>query len=110
MALQYREAHWPRQRTAPYQVLLDADHALIYVPQDDDAYCRQATPEDVRIALRADALAVLPQQASEPETIEDTGSSRDGAETTRLRLPNCDLGAARAATAVFCASAGRPPR
>ncbi|MEO1266698.1 MAG: hypothetical protein AAFX99_01280 [Myxococcota bacterium] len=60
IALHYREAHWPAEREAPYQVALEADHALIYVPKDDARYCREATREDLRIARRMDALAALP--------------------------------------------------
>ena len=40
IALHYREDHWPAEMDAPYQVALEADHALIYVPEDDPAYCR----------------------------------------------------------------------
>ncbi|MEM7609630.1 MAG: hypothetical protein AAF411_30155 [Myxococcota bacterium] len=60
IALNYREDHWPAGQVAPYQVSLEDDHALIYVPEDDDRYCRKATDEDVRIARRKDALAELP--------------------------------------------------
>lgn len=35
VALDYREAHWPAEKTAPYQVALEDDHTLIYVPEDD---------------------------------------------------------------------------
>ena len=61
IALHYREEHWPEGRTAPYQVALEADHALIYVPVDDAQYCREPSPEDLRIARRMDALAALPE-------------------------------------------------
>jgi hypothetical protein len=67
IALHYREAHWPAERTAPYQVMLESDHALIYVPEDDVRYCREATPEDLRIARRMDALAALPPVPGETE-------------------------------------------
>lgn len=60
IALHYREDDWPADRVAPYQVSLEADHALIYVPEDDVRYCREATPEDLRIARRLDALASFP--------------------------------------------------
>ncbi len=40
--------------------MLEADCALIYVPEDDDRYCRIPTYEDLRIARRMDALAALP--------------------------------------------------
>ena len=52
IALNYRETHWPAEQTAPYQVMLDDDHSLIYVPQDDDRLCREATAEDLKIIGR----------------------------------------------------------
>jgi hypothetical protein len=60
IALHYREDHWPAGAEAPYQVALEEDRALIYVPEDDASYCREATHEDLRIARRSDALAALP--------------------------------------------------
>ena len=57
IALNYRETRWPEGRTAPYQVALDDDHTLIYVPEDSDYACREATPEDLRITHYLDALA-----------------------------------------------------
>ncbi|HCH63814.1 MAG: hypothetical protein CL927_14590 [Deltaproteobacteria bacterium] len=60
IALHYREPEWPAGQVVPYQVLLEADQKLIYVPRDDPRYCREATPEDRRIARRPDALAALP--------------------------------------------------
>ena len=62
IALKYREPHWPADTFAPYQVSLEDDHMLIYVPEDDDRYCRETTEEDLRIARRMDALAALPQE------------------------------------------------
>ncbi len=67
IALRYREDHWPAGKEAPYQVALEADHALIYVPVDDARYCREATREDLRIARRMDALAELPPGPDETE-------------------------------------------
>ncbi|MEM6533943.1 MAG: hypothetical protein AAF654_15080, partial [Myxococcota bacterium] len=67
IALRYREAQWPAQKTAPYQVALEDDHTLIYVPEDDDRCCRAATLEDLRIARRLDALAALPPNSNEAE-------------------------------------------
>ena len=32
IALNYREENWPEGRIAPYQVALDEDFSLIYVP------------------------------------------------------------------------------
>ncbi len=69
IALHYREDHWPVGKNAPYQVALEADHTLVYVPEDDARYCREATPEDLRIARRLDALAAFPDEGSEPEPI-----------------------------------------
>ncbi|MGF1469569.1 MAG: hypothetical protein ACFCGT_25895 [Sandaracinaceae bacterium] len=60
IALHYREDHWPAGMVAPYQVALEADPTLIYVPEDDARYCREPTPEDLRVARRMDALAALP--------------------------------------------------
>ena len=60
IALHYREADWPKEQVAPYQVLLESEHALIYVPEDDDRYCRHPSREDLKIARRMDALAKLP--------------------------------------------------
>ena len=65
IALHYREDHWPAGKTAPYQVTLEADHTLIYVPEDDPLYCREASPEDLRIARRMDALAALPEETQD---------------------------------------------
>lgn len=60
IALRYREPHWSPEQVAPYQVALESDHGLVYVPEDDVRLCREATPEDIRIARRMDALAALP--------------------------------------------------
>ena len=35
IALHYREMDWPTNMVAPYQVVLEADQMLIYVPEDD---------------------------------------------------------------------------
>ena len=37
-----RENHWEIDEYAPYQVALEDDHSLIYVPLDDNRYCREA--------------------------------------------------------------------
>jgi len=60
IALRYREDDWDVDKEAPYQVAIDSDHSLIYVPEDDIRYCREPTPYDLRIAHRLDALAALP--------------------------------------------------
>ena len=41
IALHYREMDWPTNMVAPYQVVLEADQMLIYVPEDDARYCRR---------------------------------------------------------------------
>ncbi|MFN3199566.1 MAG: hypothetical protein ACE366_14265 [Bradymonadia bacterium] len=85
IALHYREDQWPAEQTAPYQVMLEDDHALIYVPVDDARYCREATGEDVRIARRMDALAALPtgsgESALEPFEAEGAGTQLSCADT-----------------------------
>lgn len=80
IALHYREDHWPPGTEAPYQVALEDDHALIYVPEDDAAYCREATREDLRIAVRMDALAPLPHglEGSDPEPEPMSTHAADG--------------------------------
>ena len=57
IALNYREDSWPEGEVAPYQVALEEDYSLIYVPVDDDRFCREITNEDVMILQRKDALA-----------------------------------------------------
>ncbi len=67
IALHYREAHWASERSAPYQVALEDDHRLIYVPVDDDRCCREPRPEDLRMVQRIDALAELGADTQEHE-------------------------------------------
>ena len=74
IALHYHEEHWEEGVTAPYQVALEEDHALIYVPEDDSRYCREATVEDLRIIHRMDALAELPLE------LEHTVSGSSGSD------------------------------
>ena len=57
IALDYRESNWEDGDVAPYQVALEEDRTLIYVPIDDVRFCRQATEEDLNILIRKDALA-----------------------------------------------------
>tara|TARA_B100000674_G_scaffold90281_1_gene62906 strand:+ start:6712 stop:8430 length:1719 start_codon:yes stop_codon:yes gene_type:complete len=57
IALDYRESNWEDGDVAPYQVALEEDRTLIYVPIDDARFCRQATEEDLNILIRKDALA-----------------------------------------------------
>ena len=78
IALHYRESHWPADRVAPYQVALENDHDLIFVPYDDSRVCREATSEDRRIARRMDALAALPPGLEdEPEPVGRTTNCCD---------------------------------
>ncbi len=59
IATNYREDTWAEGVYAPYQVLLEENHSLIYAPEDDDRFCREATREDTNILKRKDALAAL---------------------------------------------------
>lgn len=74
IALHYREDAWPTGQVAPYQVALEGDHSLIYVPHEDPRYCREATLEDLNVERRLDALAPPP---SGPE-----GRDNEVGETT----------------------------
>ena len=93
VALHYREDHWPPDASAPYQVLLEADHALVYVPVDADAYCRRASEPDLRIARRIDALAALPGASPAVDgpngALTPSGSSEPGAPTYRRGRCHC---------------------
>ena len=71
IALNYREETWPKEKVAPYQVALDLDYSLIYVPEDDDRFCRKATDEDVKISSRSDALAEYNPGVKDTEIISD---------------------------------------
>ena len=73
IALNYREPQWPEDKIAPYQVALDEDYSLIYVPNDNDRLCREITIEDKRIMGRRDALAEL--QSGGDESTSTTTSS-----------------------------------
>ena len=73
----YREETWAEDIFAPYQVLLEENHSLIYVPEDDNRFCREAALEDINILKRKDALAAY---QSDMDEIEDTttASSQHG--------------------------------
>merc|ERR1711934_1213396 len=74
IALNYREETWHQGMVAPYQVLLEVDHELIYVPKDVADFCRGATPEDMRISRCMDALdapAPAPAPAPSPSTTRE---------------------------------------
>ena len=77
IALNYREETWAEDIFAPYQVLLEENHSLIYVPEDDNRFCREAALEDINILKRKDALAAY---QSDMDEIEDTttASSQHG--------------------------------
>ncbi len=70
--LHYREAEWPAGKEAPYQVAIEEDHLLIYVPEDEDSYCREPTREDLRIARCLDALAERPAVQATAASTETT--------------------------------------
>ena len=72
IAIDYREHNWAIGQTAPYQVILEEDSTLIYVPEDDDRCCRLATVEDMRISRQLDALAphYEESQLTEPHLID----------------------------------------
>ncbi|MEM8733930.1 MAG: hypothetical protein AAGG44_06905 [Planctomycetota bacterium] len=77
IALHYRESEWPAGRVAPYQVAIEEDHGLVYVPVDVDDYCRGPTPEDLRISRRLDALANLPVEKKNNVNAESSGLSAE---------------------------------
>lgn len=54
--LNYREENWPSEKYAPYQVMLEEDHTLIYVPEDNQRFCKKATYRDLRIVRNIDTL------------------------------------------------------
>jgi len=73
IALHYREDTWPIGQVAPYQVALEGDHSLIYVPHEEPRYCRAATPEDLNVERRLDALAPPPSGPDgRDEGVEET--------------------------------------
>ena len=84
IALHYREMDWPTNMVAPYQVVLEADQMLIYVPEDDARYCREATREDLRISRRMDALAACPDLSDRgvPKIAANFGDTSLGDELT----------------------------
>ena len=82
VALNYRETTWAEDIFAPYQVLLDDNYSLIYVPQDNDRYCKEATVEDVRILKRKDALADIESE------IIDVGQSMPDSKGNNLSCDN----------------------
>ena len=75
--LNYREDNWAEEMFAPYQVLLDDNYSLIYVPEDDDRYCREVTNEDIRILNRNDALAEYNSEEEKGDENPTTGKKRN---------------------------------
>ena len=82
VALNYRETTWAEDIFVPYQVLLDDNYTLIYVPEDNDRYCREATVEDVRILKRPDALADIESE------IIDVGQYKSDSKENKLSCDN----------------------
>ena len=82
VALNYRETTWAEDIFVPYQVLLDDNYTLIYVPEDNDRYCREATVEDVRILKRSDALADIESE------IIDAGQYKSDSKENKLSCDN----------------------
>ena len=84
IAHNYRETTWEEDLFAPYQVLLEDNFALIYVPQDDDRFCREVTNEDIGILKRKDALAELKSETTQADQTSPTKKgnlSCDGKES-----------------------------
>ena len=71
IALDYQEDNWPKERVAPYQVILEETHTLIFVPEDDERYCREISEEEIRIYNRIDALASLPPDMNESTEVTE---------------------------------------
>ena len=74
---------------APYQVVLEDDRSLIYVPEDDDRYCREPTAQDLHILGRTDALAAptsMPQHTRCPRVADLTTSAAKVALLHRSRV------------------------
>ena len=75
--LNYREENWAEEMFAPYQVLLEDNYSLIYVPEDDDRYCREVTNEDIRILNRNDALAEFNSEEEKGDENSTTSKKRN---------------------------------
>ena len=71
IALNYQEENWPKEKIAPYQVILEETHTLIFVPEDDERYCRKISEEEIKIFNRIDALASLPPEMSESTRVTE---------------------------------------
>jgi hypothetical protein len=75
--LNYREENWAKEMFAPYQVLLEDNYSLIYVPKDDDRFCRAVTNEDIKILNRNDALAELKSEKGKSDENSIIGKKRN---------------------------------
>jgi hypothetical protein len=89
IALHYREEHWPSGQVAPYQVALEGDHDLIFVPSEDTRYCREATRADMNIERRLDTLAPPPPGLAAEREVEGTAESKPAAQLSRDRGSDC---------------------
>ena len=88
ITLNYREDHWPEGEVVPYQVALEGDYSLIYVPVDNDHYCRETTDEDLKIIHRKDALAALhPQQENDRQSSKHSDGDSNLCCSTDLSTP-----------------------
>ena len=76
IAHNYRETTWQEDLFAPYQVLLEDNFSLIYVPQDDDRFCREVTNEDIGILKRKDALAELKSETPQANQSSSTPTKK----------------------------------
>lgn len=112
IALHYREDGWPPQRVAPYQVALEGDHSLIYVPRDMPDYCREASGADINIARRLDALAAPPPGSADRDVGEMVEAG--AAESGSLRNSTCAAREERRGVLSYrdgmCHCCGRCPR
>ena len=75
---------------APYQVVLEDDRSLIYVPEDDDRYAREPTAQDLHILGRPMPLPrrpSMPQHTRCPRVADLTTSAAKGPCCTVPELP-----------------------
>ena len=86
VAVHYREEHWPAEQVAPYQVALECDDSLIYVPEESASYCREATRVDLNIERRLDALAPGDVEDPDPRRHDGLASSRSGSAAVEHRV------------------------
>jgi hypothetical protein len=101
IALDYREDSWPEGEVAPYQVALEDDYSLIYVPVDDDRFCREITNEDVMILQRKDALAAH-QPTTKGKKSKTIDSSKQGSLCCSEQPSESDLQSYRKGRCFCC--------